>query len=168
MVVRWAGRAVVVRGAVGPWQRATRSAARGEDAEWQADRRVAKRRRGKGERLPAIVSRGARALYRRRQRDDSVRPTRRPARRDQADGGDLQGGGRGQGSPSVEGETINRPPHRQIDRQGERDHLSVLLIEEWNSLRDEPEQAQQGDETREPKRPRNPAQSDRKRYQHYQ
>jgi hypothetical protein len=37
-------------------------------------------------------------------------------------------------------ETVDRPPHRKIERQSQRDDLPVLLIEERNSLEHETKQ----------------------------
>jgi len=37
-------------------------------------------------------------------------------------------------------EAVDRPPHRKIERQSQRDNLPVLLIEKRNSLQHESKQ----------------------------
>ena len=62
-------------------------------------------------------------------------------------------------------ETVDRPPHREIDRQRESDDLPAFLIEERNSLGNESEQAEHRDEAAELDRPRDSASAvNRERY----
>jgi len=43
-------------------------------------------------------------------------------------------------------EPVDGPPHREVDRQRQRDDLAVFLIEEGNSLQHEAEQREQCDQ----------------------